>query len=403
MTERASISAILSYSCIFLQKLLDGTTMLKKEDWSHSLACLSVRFALDFNADATARDVSIIQVERHMRLCLAATAGQERFVTIAGSEPLLAEAAYQLVQESNASPVRHLANHVDVNCVNHGKRGELVATFLIMQALDAARAETTSNRWVSMDSFIKHLLPPSTYKILQKANPTYFRKNECTTFKSTFKGHSLWFNHVIKAEKKKKFSAEHLWKYITRGAMVLCVPNEEGVDIVLPVCNSRNEALSRHNVTAILIQVKNSEEYQSTIHKALYDKMNPKKLGLFPGDVTPKPIVRIVFTLASRKARVTVSQSPQRTTRHSQPSPHTAFDIWVAGLSTDAYQQIADDEASYRFLLDRSIRNHDAFQLLDDPKIDKETRRERGFYRRMMAPLTSTEDAHHLNHPVPIS
>ena len=57
-------------------KLLDGSNSLE-ENRSGSLACLSVRYALEFNMDGTAGDIVRTQVERHMRLCLAATAGME--------------------------------------------------------------------------------------------------------------------------------------------------------------------------------------------------------------------------------------------------------------------------------------------------------------------------------------
>ena len=78
-------------------KLLDCRSSLVEGDDSGSLACLSVRFALKFNADVTSRDVTCTQVERHMRLCLAATTGFERLITVAGSEPLLAEVALAIM------------------------------------------------------------------------------------------------------------------------------------------------------------------------------------------------------------------------------------------------------------------------------------------------------------------
>jgi hypothetical protein len=89
--------------------------------------------------DGTARDVTHTQVERHMRLCIAATAGLEKMITIPGSEPLLAEAAYELMKGTRTNAVCHLAMHSDLNCIDRGRRGELVATLLIMQAYDAAR------------------------------------------------------------------------------------------------------------------------------------------------------------------------------------------------------------------------------------------------------------------------
>src|SRR6266576_3305520 len=148
-------------------KLLDGPPTLMK-DRSGSLACLSVRFALDFNMDGTAVDVARTQVERHMRLCLAATAGRDTLVTLAGSEPLLAEAAYEYMKGTKSNPVHHLAHHSDLNCVDRGHRGELVAALLIMRACDAARAVSSGRRWVPVDVFMEELLPPAKYDVLKK-------------------------------------------------------------------------------------------------------------------------------------------------------------------------------------------------------------------------------------------
>ncbi|KAI0248411.1 hypothetical protein BJV78DRAFT_1236453 [Lactifluus subvellereus] len=51
------------------QKLLDGKSELADMDGPGTLACLSVRFAPEFNlADGDARSVARRQIERHMRL-----------------------------------------------------------------------------------------------------------------------------------------------------------------------------------------------------------------------------------------------------------------------------------------------------------------------------------------------
>ena len=51
-------------------------------------------------------------------------------------------------------------------------------------------------------------------------------------------------------------------------------------------------------------QVKNAGKYKLDIDKSLVDGIGLIKLGLFPDDVTPKPVIRIVFTLASREAGI---------------------------------------------------------------------------------------------------
>ena len=371
-------------------KLLDGPSTLDGKNHSGALACLSVRFALEFDlSDRTADDVIRTQVERHMRLCLEATAGLDRFITIAGSEPILAEAAYQIIEQTKSNPVQHLANHSDLNCIDRGRRGELVALLLIMRAFDAARG---SNRWASVDDFMKQLLPKKHYDELCGSRPI-FSRGEKKTFKETFKGHGMWFNHVIKIEEKKMVSAKHLWKFITRGAMVLCATNQGGIDIVLPICETE-KALSPETVTATFVQVKNDEEFGLKIKKEAFDKMNTISERMFPDGVDAKPVLRVVFALASKEAGVRFPDQPSRE-RH-YVDKFTAFDIWIAGLSAAALNGIDKDLEAYEKLLDRSLRPHDAFILNDEKGLDETTRKVREDIRRRMAPLIM-EDASH-NH-----
>jgi hypothetical protein len=219
------------------RKLLCGPSQLDGRNQAGSLACLSTRFALEFNMDGTALEINRIQVERHMRLCIGATVGFERMITVPGSEPLLAEAAYELMKDTGTNAVHHLAMHSDLHCVDRGRRGELVAALLIMQAYDAARVP--DRRWVSVVSFMKALLPPKKYDTLLKSAPTSSPTTEPNeaTFETTFKDFAMWFNHVIKIEKPELVSVDHLWKFVVRGAMILCATNQEGIDIVLPVCH----------------------------------------------------------------------------------------------------------------------------------------------------------------------
>jgi hypothetical protein len=144
-------------------------------------------------------------------------------------------------------------------------------------------------------------------------------------------------------------------------------------------------------VTAILIQVKNAEKYKLEIDKTLFDGMSPIKF-LFSNGVDPKPVIRIVLALASREAGVTFPKARERGPHC--PDTFTAFDVWIAGLSTAAYKHMDEDLGSYRNLLERSLRPHDAFELKDDLDVDDETRHLRGSLKRRMAPLSTTEAGH---------
>jgi hypothetical protein len=88
------------------------------------------------------------------------------------------------MSESSGTPVRHLAKHSDLHCIDRGRRGELVAVLLVMQARDAAvatqlqreksdgRERSDGQRAVSVGNFMEALLPQSSYNKLQIVMPT---------------------------------------------------------------------------------------------------------------------------------------------------------------------------------------------------------------------------------------
>jgi hypothetical protein len=304
-----------------------------------------------------------------------------------------------------------------------------------MQAYDAARE--AERRWVSVANFMEALLPPEKYNTLLRSAPTSWPRvhHDQATFEAIFKDYGMWFNHVIKIENKEMISIDHLWKFIMRGAMILCATNQEGIDIILPVCDIKKK-LGPDSVTAIIIQVKNAKDYKAALQKELFDAMDSVvKSVIFtklpePGvdcdpdsdsdcdpdsdsDQTPaepkkkkrkvetpelakakpKAIIRVVFALASSEPAVVFKDRPMK--RHNFDG-FTAFDIWLAGLSDKTFKQIQDEDMKhYESLLERSLSPHDAFQLKDVPRIGKEAKKLRGARRRKMVPLAFPEPAHH--------
>ncbi|KAF8264914.1 hypothetical protein EI94DRAFT_1805150 [Lactarius quietus] len=189
-------------------KLLDGTDKLDSTEGLGSLACLAVRFALEFDlSKKLGQEVARTQIERHMRLCVAASTGLERLITIAGSEPFLAEAARDLM--SHAGAVWHLANNSSISCVDRGQRGEMVAALLIMHARDVVAAFCGS-RAVSVDGIMRALLPIPAYEMLISTKPRDWRAGEDMPFSKAFEGYSMWFNHIIKVHQSEMINTEHL-------------------------------------------------------------------------------------------------------------------------------------------------------------------------------------------------
>ena len=371
------------------QKLLDGKDFLETDDSSGTLACLATRFGLEFNEDEDSREAAYKQVERHMRICISTTTGFTKMVTCSSSEPLLAEAAFRLLSGSSNSPVTKLADHANLYCVDRGRRGELVAALIIMQARDASLPRRLyQRRWVSVTEFLQALLSPAASASVLDSFPTHWRNGEQNMpLRQRFADCRLWFNHVIKVEDSEVIRPDFLWKYITRGAMIICKDNQQGIDIILPVSTSLDAPLSRRTVTAITIQVKNSVTYGFKHNNKLFDAMDPSQLGILSDK--PEPVIRMVFALASTKAGVSVPPRRTRETRVSNSDSFTSYDIWCAGLSTDSFQQIGPDLESYQKLLDRSQLSDDAFDASEAPpnELNNATKILVEKTRRSMAPL----------------
>ena len=227
-------------------------------------------------------------------------------------------------------------------------------------------------------------------------------------------------------------SIDHLWKFVVRGAVILCATNQEGVDIVLPVCDTTKN-LGPDSVTAIIIQVKNAKDYIATLQGELFDALDsvvksaiftklpepgvdcvpdsnsdsdetpaePKKKKRKvetpePVKAKPEAVIRVVFALASPKPAVLFKERPEE---NHHFDGFTAFDIWLAGLSDETFKQIQDEDLEhYETLLERSLSPHDAFQLKDVPRIGKKAKKLRGARRRKMVPLAFPEHAHHSIH-----
>ncbi|KAI0300779.1 hypothetical protein BC826DRAFT_619486 [Russula brevipes] len=314
-----------------------------------ALACFSVRFPFEFNfAHRDTRAVVGHQVEHHMRLCTVATSGFEVLFSTVGSEPLLAEASMYAMHTSQTRPIKLLSTYMDVNCISVGERGEVVAALLVMRARDVL-ATSTGQRWVWVIDFMEKLV---AYPRLRIALPKFARPDEAgLQFQEAFNGSRIWMNHVLQVRNTDLINVKYLWRFVTRGAMILCADGQRGVDLVIPVVHSGGE-LSRDNMTAILIQVKNDKSF-TKVHEHLFDGMDPFRTGVFDESTAqPRPIIRMVFALASDTCEVKYTKSKIRS------DDFTAYDFWCGGLDTETFPLIDDeDRLPYQHLLART-RDH---------------------------------------------
>jgi hypothetical protein len=107
-------------------------------------------------------------------------------------------------------------------------------------------------------------------------------------------------------------------------------------------------------MTAILIQVKNDKSF-TKVHEYLFEAMNPFHIGVFDDSTAqPRPIIRMVFALASSRCEVTHVARPRGSKAKFRPGKFTAYDFWCGGLDDQTFPIIAgEDRMSYQRLLAR--------------------------------------------------
>jgi hypothetical protein len=318
---------------------------------------MAVRIALEFNATTLASQIKErAQVEKHMRVCLLVNQGFETAVTVAASEPLLAEGAFLIMRQRAAFNLpMTLLKELEGPGLDKGDRGELICLVLLILARDLV-AQKTDKAAISLLDLIKALLATNWHKVVLASKPAKCRTaaEGDRSFEETFKNSRIYFNHFIKIHDPKVINRGFLWGLIARGAAVLCATNQAGTDVILPFLYF-DAKLQRDNVSAILIQVKNDKRYSTTPNIFLFDAMNPYFLRFFDMDeANPLPIIRMVFALAASDAGVEVIEhtiarkNPPRKAKGKKQKKRaplfTAYDIWCAKASIDTFAVITADE-----------------------------------------------------------
>jgi hypothetical protein len=388
-----------------------------------SLACLAVRLGVDFRVTSWLdRRAEHNQVERHMRICLAATHGFRSMVTISPSEPLLAEASRKIMRDRlgvKEAP-QALLTHVIGSYLSLGDRGEIVAALLLLLARDHATRDRedggtsnadgeltqgeslkhdgfTTGRIVKVVDFVEALVPSHRQTFVQQLRPCVPEGPlSPTNFADAFANAYIYFNHFIKVYDFKVISRNYLWRMICRGAAIIFTNNQEAIDIIIPML--MGTILRPQFVSAILIQIKNNIAFTHNVDVRLFDAMDPFQVRLFSGnDAHVPPILRIVLALAAEKSVVAAPTPPSCTSSQNSKESLTTYDLWIAGVSEESFGVIPDKSTHevYMHLLDCARDKINAYGALARDRGDIEIRLNA---RRLMHPAASLEDQHFENY-----
>ena len=380
-----------------------------------------MRLGLDFNATSWLdRHAERTQVERHMRICLAATDGFRMMVTISPSEPLLAEASSMVMRTclGVAEAPGALLNHINDSYLNAGSRGEVVGALLLLlardQAIDRNRRKPPMNtdlkhdgfsqgRIVTMLDFLDALVPPSSQPYVRKQKPIRCSAGykPSTLLEDAFDQANIYFNHFIKVHDFKMVDRKYLWHLFCRGAAVICANNQRGIDIIVPTI--MGTVLRPECIGGILIQIKNDVRFTDTLSKTLFDMMDPFEVNLFSKDdarAPLPPVLRIVFALASERSGVVARTPPaRRSSRLNSQDKFTAYDLWIAGISSRSFGVILDETCEqYKLLLHRTRNIFDGYGVVGNNRVKRDEEALRTDMRRMMHAAAASEDLHYQNY-----
>ncbi len=333
-------------------RTVNSNYWLKKHE---ALAVLSVRLMLDFEPLRVAlqrdeTDSEANQVARHMRIAYSVPSHREYMRSGSPSEPILAEAAAQLMKHIEDVPKR-LAKFVNRGLIEKGQAGELVARLLLTLAYDSAikanpKPDVPYSQGCALSEFLTKLVGETNYLQLADSMPDNLEGTK--NFKDTFKNSRVRFTHFGRAANAKALSPRFVWASFLRCMAVQCHTTQASIDIIIPVLLDETKPVEASNMTAILISVKD----RSRAGNATSLNFFASELGFLPVNLSPRPYISFLMQLnieESPEFRCGPLESPGR--KH-HIELHPRFTINVEGCRPELYPVIAEEsQASYAALL----------------------------------------------------
>jgi len=333
------------------------------------LAVVSTRLLLDFEpARFSARRTEEELVASHMRIAFSVPQHREFMRTGTPSEPILAEAAAQIMNMPGFDTLAILNQYLEDGLAPKGERGELVGRVLDILAIDSvittehqpssSTDEIKYSKPISVISYLTHLFPDDVHRDILDSTPSNPRNiaSQWRTIKlrDAFKDAYIHVTHYAKAGDNSVLEGKHLWAHWARGIAFQLMPGTDLSDRMLPIHwtalprvedgmdtegDNPELKLSRDTCSAILHQDKNDPSKSISQVRS----QNPEKLGMFGGQIDKKPIIAITNLYASNGGVRVGSGRRQGTPRASKLGMAPVYEIYAEGLCPDTYRVIKDE------------------------------------------------------------
>ncbi|KAL6303725.1 hypothetical protein BKA93DRAFT_786438 [Sparassis latifolia] len=341
------------------------------------LAALSTRLLLDFEPTReVSRSMEAQLVEANMRIAYSVPKHREYVRSGCPSEPILAEAAAQAMNELKRTVPEQLADFVVDGLIGKGEKGELVMRLLLVQAYDKAAKKTCErdqvdlsfSRSVHLFDFLEALFGPKNLKILKQSCPDNDSRGK--KFEDAFKHAQVRFTHFARNGDESSSTSYGAYAAVVRGMAIQCSTNQDVIDCIVPVV-LQDDKLCEEIMSGILIQVRNKERREVIVVDEATIRHGK---GFFPKGrrVDDRPYITIsmqlgVQTKASKtalsqtpnasadKGRKGVLSTPSRFTvqgrsPHHKRGVHPRYPISVIGYSKKVFDMV-DNKHHYAVLL----------------------------------------------------
>ena len=335
---------------------------------AQTYAVLSQRLALDINTPqylfASTSPLETMykmheQVANHMRVCVAVGDGVESLRAIASSEPILSEAASQIMRHvPTFSLPGALSTILSGFCINQGDRGELLVAAFFTWARDQAVREISDDNlchYFSVEYLLKHLFSETTFNSMSAHMPSLCHSKDAQQpFSEVLKKTNMHFNHFIKPQKRQLLARQYLTLYMARGAAALGANCQPGFDAVYPYLYDTIK-FDPKKVGFVIVQVKNDSNPSRSTADDIFSAMDPFTCGLLDNSdledgIFPIPIIRFVFSLSHGTPEVTRREPNMG----SMSQKFTSYDYLCKGVSADILRPVGQSPEGWAALVNKS-------------------------------------------------
>ncbi len=336
------------------------------------LAALDVRVHLAFDmAWASTREQLSRLVESYMRIVYAVPEHRKFVHSGYPSEPVLAEAAAQLLNRTDTEETSNRANIATLGpeilqradnsrYLTRGERGEMVGRLLMTIAHDSAISRTNPksavmfHKPVKLLDFLRQLFHPKYHQTLLNAHPVNALTGS-SSLEAVFQDAYISFSHFALAGDTAVIKLNLLYLTLLRGMAYQCAPHQTSIDLIgaIHFGNPATTEITEANTSVLQVQIKNRVQ-----------TIEPQNVFVNPVVAAPrdnKPVISLFLELGSDKSSVHVVSGRQVATRSRAPRPNDCHYLIVAyGCSSETFSAIPEQcDGTYQRLLN-------ATQILDD-------------------------------------